>query len=45
MRLAPHAQVKASRTGMYSSRNLTQAVCGFDVSMISFPFDLLVIFK
>ena len=27
------------------SRNLTQAVCGFEVNNISFPFALLVVWK
>ena len=45
MRLAFSCTVKASRTGMHISRKLTQAVWGFAVSIISFPFALLLVQK
>ena len=41
----PSMHCKASRTGMHISRKLTQAVCGLVVSIISFPFALLLVQK
>jgi hypothetical protein len=45
MRLAFSCTVKASRTGMNISRKLTQAAWGLEVSIISFPFALLLVQK
>jgi hypothetical protein len=45
MRLAFSCTVKASRTGILISRKCAQAVWGFAVRIISFPFALLVIQK